>query len=189
MKMPLDISSWSAIEVRVEFTTPFDPSVLADGRGLPMVSLLDEIEANQPTPDGQALRALHGRIPYSSPLYWWEVVIDGVRSTKYIGQTVQLQIQRRLEQHGKVMRLLARYVNDPSATVFFRLCSRLDVRERATDSWKALEWMVPTQAAEVVADVESMLIFRHQPELNVQHKAHARTQAWKPITIIDLVLR
>jgi hypothetical protein len=185
--MPLDISSWTGIEVRIQFTDQLDPQALAEGSGVTMVSLLTEIEANQPTQAGDALREKHGRIPYSSPLYLWEVVIDGASTTKYIGQTVHLQIQKRFESHANVVRLLARYVNDPAATVHFRLCSRLDLRQPGGDAWRPLEWVVPEQAAEVVTDVESMLIFQHQPEFNIHYRGRPRTPPWRPLLIKALV--
>jgi hypothetical protein len=186
--MPLDISSWAAIEARVKFTGKLDPAVLADGLGLEMVSLLTEVEANQPTAAGNALRQKFGMVPYSSPLYWWEVVIDGAPTTMYIGKTVDLKVQKRFESHGKLMRLLARYVNNPNANVFFRLCARLDLRQSCHDCWRPLEWLPTEQAAEVVTDVESMLIFQHQPDLNVHYRAQPRTPPWRPLVITEFLL-
>lgn len=186
----LDIDDWPGIEVRVEFTEQLPPALLAEGRLLYLVSLHGEIEANNPTSlAGQELREKFGTIPYSSPLYWWEIVTNSCAKPMYIGQTVAMQLQNRFENHSKVLQLLAGAVNDPSARVFFRLCSRLDIRPSTGGSWKALEWVAPKQASQVVTDVESRLIYEHQPELNVVYKKSNPTEkTGKPLSIVTLVL-
>lgn len=185
---PLDISGWVSVEARVEFTPAMDPAMIGEGDGLAMVSLLDEIEANQSTPHGQALREGYGFIPYSSPLYWWESVDAKLTDVRYIGQTVRQRIQERFKGHGNVVRLLARHVNDDAVTVLFRMCSRLDVRKDNHDAWKPLEWLVSNQAEEVVTEIESMLIYLFQPELNVQYKDSPRKRPWKTTTLVELLL-
>ena len=63
-----DLSSAPEYRVRLEFTAPLDPSLVA--QGMPFVSLLDEIAANSASTRGKEMRAQYGRIPYGSPLYW-----------------------------------------------------------------------------------------------------------------------
>jgi hypothetical protein len=76
-----------------------DPALIVDG--LPFVSLLREIEANSLSASAVQIRRQYRRIPYSSPLYWWEThTTDGVVTYVYIGQTVRLRIQKRFEAHA-----------------------------------------------------------------------------------------
>jgi hypothetical protein len=179
-----DISSVSEYRVRIEFTPPLDPSLLAEG--MPFVSLLTEIEANSATPKALELREKYGRIPYSSPLYWWESCSEGgVPTCEYIGQTVFLEVQKRFESHAKVIQLLATHVNQPDSLVMFRLCSRLDVV--FGNSCFAIEHLPPEQAAKVVTDVEARLIYERQPAFNSHYKGSPRAP-WKAFAIERFLL-
>jgi hypothetical protein len=181
-----DLSSILEYRVRIEFTPPMDPLLLAEG--VPFVSLLTEIEANTLTSTAKELRRLYDRIPYSSPLYWWETHSknDGAVACVYIGQTVHLQVQKRFESHAVVMRLLARYVNSSDITVMFRLCSRLDVIYGSCHH--GIEHLPPDQAARVITDVEAYLIYGNQPLLNIQQKHHPK-KPWKPFVVEEMRLR
>jgi len=159
-----------------------DPFVLHS-----FVSLLTKIEANFLTREAAELREKHGRIPYSSPLYWWESISRaGDITYEYIGQTVYLQVQKRFESHGKVIQLLATHVNEPGTRVMFRLCSRLDVVYGS--SRLAIEHLPPEQAVEVISDVEARLIYERQPALNSQYKRTPKAP-WKPFVIETVDLR
>jgi hypothetical protein len=154
---------------------------------MPFVSLLTEIEANSCTTTAEELRAQYGRIPYGSPLYWWETRSkSGIVTCVYIGQTVRLQVQKRFETHAKVVRLLAQYVNSPDTRVMFRLCSRFDVLYGTVR--RALEHLPPDQAVLVVADVEARLIYEKQPSLNSQRKRTPKAP-WKPFVLEDVAIR
>jgi hypothetical protein len=180
-----DLSNVAAYKVRIEFTEPLEPYLVA--QKMPYVSLLDEIDANSLTRGAPELRNELGRIPYSSPLYWWESYSeDGVVACEYIGQTVDLKIQKRFEQHAKVMRLLATHVNKAGTRVMFRMCSRLDI-EYGTYRL-ALEHFPIEQAVEVVNDVEARLIFENQPTLNSHHKQKPK-DSWKPFVIEECRFR
>lgn len=177
-----DFSSVSEYKVRLGFTQPLEPAMIADG--LPFVSLLREIEANSFSASGEQIRMQYGRIPYSSPLYWWEThTKDSVDTCVYIGQTVRLQVQERFEAHAVVMRLLAKYVNSSDIKVMFRLCSRFDL---LYDNHRyAIEHFPPDDAARIVTDVEAYLIYKYQPPLNTQHKHRLKTP-WKPFTVEEI---
>jgi hypothetical protein len=143
--------------------------------------LLEAIDANSLTSSAAELRKELGRIPYSSPLYWWESYSeDGNLTCEYIGQTVNLTIQKRFEQHAKVTKLLATHVNQAGTRVMFRMCSRLDIKY--DNSRRALEHLPRDQAVEVINDVEARLIFENQPPLNSQHKRKPKFP-WKPFDI------
>jgi hypothetical protein len=82
------------------------------------------------------------------------------RVVEYIGQTVDLNVQTRFDQHAKIVKLLAT-VNLAGTQVMFRMCSRLDItygRARL-----ALEHLPSEQAIKVVDDIEAHLIFENQP--------------------------
>ncbi len=168
--------------MRLEFTPSMEPAMIADG--LPFVSLLREIEANSLSSSAEEIRRQYRRIPYSSPLYWWEThTKDGVVSCVYIGQTVRLQVQERFEAHAAVMRLLAKYVNSSDIKVMFRLCSRLDI---LYDSHRyAIEHFPPDDAARIVTDIEAYLIYDNQPSLNTQHKRRPKIP-WKPFAVEEI---
>lgn len=176
-----DISTWPEYQLFIQFTKSWEPAMLADG--MPLVSLFDEIEANSRSTRGTELRKRFGRIPYGSPLYWWEVVREGKTHCAYIGQTTRQSPQRRFESHSALVRLLSKYVNDPLARVHFRLCSRLDLLH---DSHRlAIEHLPPSQAQPIVDDIEGFLIYRYQPEFNKQLKATERIPS-KPFTVHTL---
>ncbi|MDP2602589.1 MAG: hypothetical protein Q8S00_08340 [Deltaproteobacteria bacterium] len=174
-----DLSSASHYRVHLEFTAPREPDFSV--RSMPFVSVITEIEANSSSARGEALRKQYNRIPYGSPLYWWEIHSSSGRVTcAYIGQTVRLQIRQRFKKHRTVLSLLAQYANSPDECVMFRLCSRFDIcygNQRI-----AIEHLPPDQAAKVINDVEALLIFEKQPILNVQHKRKRKTP-WKPFVL------
>ncbi len=174
-----DLSNVADYKVRLEFTAPLEPDLLT--QEMPYVSLLDEIDANSSTSSGAELRQQFGRIPYSSPLYWWESYSKaGVVACEYIGQTVDLTLQRRFDQHAKIVRLLATHVNKAGTRVMFRMCSRFDIKY--ADRHLALEHLPSEQAIKVVDDVEARLILEHQPALNSHYKRKPRAP-WKPFVI------
>jgi len=174
-----DLSSALDYRVRLEFTPPLEPNLLV--QGMPFVSVLTEIEANSSTARGETLRKQYGRIPYGSPLYWWEIhSSSGSVTCVYIGQTVRLQVQQRFDRHPTVHRLLSQYANSPNERVMFRLCSRFDICYGNHRS--AIEHLPPDQAAKVITDVEARLIFEHQPLLNKQYKRKPKTP-WKPFVV------
>jgi hypothetical protein len=174
-----DLSKVENYTVRLEFTVPLEPSLLA--QKMPYVSLLDEIEANSRSGRGAELRKRHGRIPYSSPLYWWESYSEaGSVTCEYIGQTVDLKLQTRFDQHAKIVKLLATHVNLAGTRVMFRMCSRLDIRYAGARL--ALEHLPSAQAIKVVDDIEAHLIFENQPQWNSHHK-RKRKKPWKKFAI------
>ena len=178
-----DLSGEKEYRVRLEFSAPFQPSVLDSG--LPLVSLLTEIEANIPSRT-QDLRKEHGRIPYGSPLYWWETTnSSGEVQCQYIGKTVRLRPQSRFEQHATVLKLLAACVNSRDIFVHFRLCSRLDIQ--LNNRRFGVEHLPPDQAAKVVSDIEAHLIYTHQPLRNLEHKAKAK-KPWKLFSVEHFLL-
>jgi hypothetical protein len=179
-----DLSAATDYKVRLEFTAPLEPSIIAEG--MPFVSLLDEIEANSSTAGGSELRAMYGRIPYGSPLYWWEThSAEGIAECVYIGQTVRLRPQKRFERHATVTQLLARYANQVDIRVMFRLCSRFDLLYGG-DRY-GIEHLPPAQASRVVHDVEAYLIHWKQPHLNKRCKGRPRRR-WKPFVVEEVKL-
>jgi hypothetical protein len=176
-----DISSWPDYQLLIQFTKAWEPDMLTGG--MPFVSLLDEIEANSNSERGAEIRERFGRIPYGSPLYWWEVEREGTTRCAYIGQTTRLCLQKRFESHGALVRLLAKYVNDPLARVHFRLCSRLELH--SGDHRYAIEHLPPSQAKAIIDDIEGYLIYCFQPEFNKQLKAAARKPS-VPFTVHTL---
>ena len=180
-----NLSSVLEYRVRLEFTPSMDPALLADG--VPFVSLITEIEANLLSATAEEIRRQYSRIPYGSPLYWWEThSMSGVVACVYIGQTVRLQVQKRFEAHAVVMRLLAKYVNSSDTKVMFRLCSRLDVLYE--DNRYAIKHLPPDQVARVVTDIEAYLIYANQPTLNTNYKRHPKIP-WKPFIVEEIRFR
>jgi hypothetical protein len=183
-----DLTDATFYEVRIEFTDRFEPSSLS-GDGLPFVSADDEIHANSSSDKGAALREQCGRIPYGSPLYLWEVEINGKSKILYIGQTMLLAVQKRFEGHAAVVKLLADHVNNKESMVFFRLCSRLDVTYKVGNEVcaRAIEHFPLVQAQRIIDDVEAYLIFNVKPKYNTQHKNYEKVYT-KPFKIIDAKL-
>lgn len=180
-----DLSGASEYRVRLEFTAPLEPNVL--DTGLPLVSLLTEVEANTSSQRAQELREQYGRIPYGSPLYWWETTnSSGLVELQYIGRTVHLRPQTRFEQHSSVLKLLTTCVNSRDMLVHFRLCSRFDIQLKG--SCFGIEHLPPKQAAKVVSDIEAHLIYTYQPLRNTLHMTKPR-KPWKPFSVEDLILR
>lgn len=168
-----DLADITSYDVRLEFTDSLEPSSLS-GDGLPFVSLVDEIEANTSSSiEGKRLRERFGRIPYGAPLYIWEVNIGGQNEVLYIGQTMRQTVQKRFEGHSAIIKLLADHVNSSDAKVFFRLCSRLDIKYRVGHNMKvsAIEHFPLSQARAIVDDLEAYLIFCLKPKYNTQYKS------------------
>ena len=176
-----DISGWTDYQLVIQFTSAWEPTLLA--KGMSFVSLLDEIEANSRSLRGAEIREKFGRIPYGSPLYWWETERDGQRQCAYIGQTVHQTLQKRFEGHGALVRMLAKFVNDNSTRVMLRLCSRFDLIVAGRQV--AIEHLPPEQAARIVDDVEGFLIYKYQPEFNSQLKVSQRVPS-VPFTVRTL---
>lgn len=184
-----DLSRVSEYEVNLEFTSAMAPEQIATGQ-LPYPALTVEIEANSLAEAAAEIRENYGRIPYGSPLYWWEKHSEKEVTCLYIGQTVRMALQDRFEGHEKLVRLLCQFVNDPTASVFFRLCSRFDIHySREEQRFRsAIEHLPVDQAQKVISDVEADLIFRHQPEYNVHYKSRRRS-SWKPFKIRKCTMR
>jgi len=182
--MPLaDLSAVGSYGVRLEFTEQMEPSSLS-GDGLPFVSLEDEIQANTFSLEGQQLRLKHGRIPYGAPLYLWELNRSGTTEVLYVGKTTKMSPQRRFESHAAVVKLLADHVNILGASVYFRLCSRLDLEYDFLGNARrhALEHFPPDQAGIIVSDVEAYLIYRLKPRYNTHWVSSEKTYT-KPFTM------
>ena len=179
-----DISDVQSFEVRIEFTDPLEPSLISE-YGLPLVSMETEIIANTLSPEAARLREQYGRIPYGAPLYLWE--LQNAEGTKllYIGKTVLQRVQKRFEGHASVVKLLARYVNEPSAFVYFKLCSRLDIKyeKDGIPRLNAIEHFPLDQAQKLIDDIEAFLIYRCKPTYNKQYKTKEK-RYWKPLSIV-----
>lgn len=178
-----DISAVSFYEVHLEFTERFEPSSLS-GDGVPFISVEDEIHANSSSSHGQKLRDEYGRIPYGSPLYLWEGDTEGRTEVLYIGQTMLQSVQKRFEGHASVMKLLADHVNLKKTHVYFRLCSRLDLKYICDNTHliRAIEHFPLKQAKMIIDDIEAYLIFNLKPRYNKLFK-NSEKQYSIPFTI------
>ena len=178
-----DLSAISEYGVLIDLGPPMKPELISTG-DIPLVSIATEIKANSLTEEGKRIREYFRRIPYGSPLYWWETHSGPNSQCVYIGQTVMLALQNRFDNHTKVLRLLCRYVNEPDTTVYFRLCHRFDIRysNGGVEHRFALEHLPLNQAQKVVKDVEAYLIYEHKPEYNMKYKKRRKTP-WKPFAI------
>jgi len=166
-----------------------DPGAVASGK-IPLVSVALEIEANSLTHTAAKLRKQYERIPYGSPLYWWETNCRGNVECAYIGQTIDMRLQKRFEGHAKLVRLLCKYVNDPNVSVHYRLCSRFDIIYSTGSKYHhcALEHLPIDQAKKVTDDIEAHLIFLKKPPFNTQHKSKKR-KPWKHFKIRELRMK
>ncbi len=178
-----DLTNTSEYAVCLEFTPRMEPLVISTGK-MPFVSLSTEIKANSFTKLARNLHSQYGRIPYGSPLYWWEALDKNVERDLYIGQTVNLALQKRFEGHQKIVRLLCRYVNDKNVHVFFRLNTRFDLI-CPNGQRVAIEHLPPVQAKRVLSDVEAFLIYTYKPEFN-DRLIHRKKRPWKPFTISEI---
>jgi hypothetical protein len=180
-----DLTDITSYEVCLEFTDRYKPSSLSED-GLPFVSVEDEIHANSSSARGVTLREQYGRIPYGSPLYLWEADTRGKIEVLYIGRTVLLTVQKRFEGHAALMKLLADHVNIKDTMVFFRLCSRLDLKYKAGDkiNVRAIEHFPIVQARTIIDDLEAYLIFHIKPKYNTHYKNHEKKYA-KPFQIAE----
>jgi len=179
-----DISEFDKYEVKIEFTDQYDPESLC-GKGLPFVSLKDEIEANSTSEYGKKLRNICGRIPYGAPLYIWESNRKSGRQIEYIGQTISLKVNKRFSGHAKAMQVLSKYVNNNDVNVYFRLCSRLDIvfYKGSLIHRVAIEHFPFDQAKKIVNDIEAFLIFTIKPFFNSQYKDKEKKYI-KPFKIV-----
>lgn len=161
----------TSYKVRIEFTDRFEPSTLSS-EGFPFVSIEDEIEANSASARGKSLRDEYGRIPYGSPLYLWESETNEGTEVLYVGQTMLLTLQKRFEGHAAVVKLLADHVNRDGTSVFFRLCSRLNLIYQTERGMmrSAIEHFPLNHARKIVGDIEAYIIFQLKPPYNKQHK-------------------
>ena len=175
-----DLSASESYDVRLAFTDPTDPAFFAE-RSQELVSVADEVVANSMTEEAARMREKWGRTPYGSPLYAWQLLKDKTQTVLYIGKTFRMRIQDRQALHEKVFKILCRYVNEPSASVFFRMCTVFDI-DHGTKRI-ALEHLPPEQAEQVLADVEAALIHRHQPEFNSDFRKKPRAY-WKPFRVV-----
>jgi len=178
-----NLSGVEFYEVRIEFTEPMEPSLISE-YGLPYVSFVDEVSANSMTQKSKMFREEYGRVPYASPLYLWEVQTGKERKLLYIGRTIKQKLQKRFEGHVSVVRLLSQYVNDSTAFVYFRMCSRLDLTYKQGNSMvvRAIEHFPVEQAKLVISDIEAFLIYNCQPEYNTHYKK-SRKKQWIQFTI------
>jgi len=180
-----DISEFDKYEVRLEFTDQFEPETIC-GEGLPFVSMEDEIEANSGSDYGKELRKIYGRIPYGAPLYIWESNRNSKTQIEYIGQTMSLKVNKRFTGHAKAMQVLAKYVNNNDVSVYFRLCSRLDIiiNKGKSNRRIAIEHLPFDQAKKIVNDIEAYLIFSIKPFFNKQYKEKEKKYI-KPFKIVE----
>lgn len=178
-----DLTNISKYEVCLEFTPRMDPLVISNGK-MPLVSLSREIRANSLIKQSRLIHSQYGRIPYSSPLYWWEAVDKKTSRDLYIGQTVNLALQKRFEYHHKIVRLLCRYVNDKNVHVYFRLNSRFDLIS-PNGQRVAIEHLPPVQAKRVLSDVEAFLIYTYRPEFN-DRLTNRKKRPWKPFSLKEI---
>jgi hypothetical protein len=171
-------------EARIAFTNRYEPAMISE-HGLPFVSLKTEIMANSLSPKAAQLHKIYGRIPYSAPIYLWELHMKKAVEVLYIGQTVLQKVQKRFEVHTSITRLLAQYVNDPLSYVYYRLCSRLDiVFEKAGNRViSAIEHFPLSQARQIIDDIEAYLIYEYKPRFNSQYK-NRKKKYWKSFSVI-----
>jgi len=179
-----DISEFDKYEVKIEFTDQYDPESLC-GKGLPFVSLKDEIEANSTSEYGKKLRNIYERIPYGAPLYIWESNRKSGRQIEYIGQTMSLKVNKRFSGHAKAMQVLSKYVNNNDVNVYFRLCSRLDIvfYKDSLIHRVAIEHFPFNKDKKIVNDIEAFLIFTIKPFFNSQYKDKEKKYI-KPFKIV-----
>jgi len=171
-------------EAQIAFTHCFEPSLISE-RGLPFVSLQTEIVANSLSPKAAQLNKIYGRIPYSAPIYLWELQRKKATEVLYIGQTVLQKVQKRFEVHSSITRLLSQYVNDPLSYVYYRLCSKLDVvfAKDGNRILSAIEHFPLNQAKRIIDDIEAYLIYKHKPRFNSQYK-NRKKKYWKPFSVM-----
>ena len=179
-----DISEFDSYEVHIEFTEQYDPETIC-GKGLPYVSLKDEIEANSDSEYGKTLRKTYGRIPYGAPIYLWESVRNTIGKIEYLGQTMSLKLNKRFTGHAKAMQVLSKYVNKSDVNVYFRLCSRLDIviSKNGLTRKLAIEHFPFNQAKKIVDDIEAYLIYTIKPFFNSQYKEREKRYS-KPFKIV-----
>jgi len=184
-----DIKSVSNYKIQIEFTGLQEPSNISKD-GLPFVSVQTEIEANSLTSKAHSIHKQYGRIPYGSPLYIWEIHRRNTNRILYIGQTMLQKIQDRFEGHSNIIKLLAKYVNDPKSNIFYRLCSRFDLIYQKSGGWerRAIEHLPLDQARKVVNDVEAWLIFKYKPEYNTRY-VNKEKKYWKTFIIEKIEIR
>lgn len=184
-----NINSISTYKVRLEFTKQEDPSNISKS-GLPFVSTQTEIEANSLTTKARSIHKQYGRIPYSSPLYIWEISKENTNKILYIGQTMLQRIQDRFEGHSNIVKLLAKYVNNQNSRIFYRLCSRLDLIyiKNGYEERIAIEHLPLGQARKVVHDIEAWLIFKYKPKYNTRY-VNKEKKYWKKFSIDKIVMR
>lgn len=180
---PASLADVESYGLNLEFTEQMDPSLLS-GDGLPFVSLEEEIVANTFSIEGQQLRVQHGRIPYGTPIYVWELGAGSGAEVLYIGMTAKMTPQKRFRSHSAVIKLLADHVNVQGASVYFRLCSRFDLAYECSGMLhrRPIEHFPPDEAAAIVRDVEAYLINRLKPRYNTQYTSNERAYS-KPFTI------
>jgi len=168
-----NINGVESFEVTIEFTNRY---TLSSRESLPFVSLIKEIMFNVSPPDAR----YPWRIPYSAPLYLWELQ-NNKGKLLYIGQTVYQQIRKRFKRHSAVMKILKHY---PPSSVYFRLCSRLDLKYKkdGKNIVRAIEHFPLGQAKKLIDDIEAYLIYRCKPQYNIQYKNREK-QYWKPFLI------
>ncbi|MBA7595450.1 hypothetical protein ES703_02413 [subsurface metagenome] len=179
-----DISSVSEYAVELEFSDIMNPSIISE-KGLPLVPVKTEISANTLTLKAKEIHKKYGRIPYGSPIYIWEAHgEDGNNRIVYIGQTLRQSIQRRFEGHSALIRLLTRYVNEPSCRVYFKLCTRMDIiyDSARLERKSAIEHFPVEQAKKIIDDVEAFLIYEYKPKFNSIYVKHPKNYC-KPFKI------
>jgi len=180
----------SSYEVILEFSNKMAPSMLCDGSS-PYVSIKTEIDANALTEEAKQLCEKYGRIPYGSPIYTWEsCTSDGQVEIEYIGQTIRQTFQKRFELHSSVMKLLAKYVNNPLIKVYYRVCTRFDIYAIINSKYYKypLEFFPVNQVQQIVNDIEAYLIYKYKPNFNTCYQKRQRKYL-KPFTIKSIEFR
>ena len=185
----VDLGQCQNYHVIIAFGPRMEPALISSG-DIPFVSISTEIKANSLTNEADLIRKEYGRIPYGSPLYWWETEINSATNCVYIGQTIKMKLQKRFDSHTKALRLLCKYVNDNETNVYVRLCHRFDI-EYSRNEMKnlyALEHLPLDQAQKVVNDVEAYLIYKYKPEFNIKYK-NRKKNVWKEFTVEERLMK
>lgn len=177
-----DIHNIKKYSVIIEFSKKINPKEI---KNLCFASLETEIDANSVTNKALQIRKKYGRLPYAAPIYIW-IVYKNHKNGKidYIGQTTKQSIQNRFKKHQALTNLLASYINKPRYTVFFKICTRLDILYNHKEGIRryAIEHFDTSQVKRIIDDVEAWLIYKYKPRFNTKYKSHKK-KYWKSFQI------
>lgn len=169
-------------DVEIEFTDRYEPVEISE-HSLPFFSLSKEIDVNLLSQEAKNENSMDEYL-ISAPLYLWELQNGEGRELLYIGQTVHQQMQRKIEGHSSIIKLLAQYVNDPTSFVYYRICNRLEIsyEEKGRIVVRAIEHFSLDQAHRIIDDIEAHLIYQCKPKFNTHYK-NKEKDYWKPFSI------